>query len=90
MIDIWMNIVTAAGLSLAAWFAVTQLIKLSDQILGLLHYLHGYFEHRSEQIVRLQQRTIYEVKSITTPYNQRTTKPSAHQDARYIRRPRQS
>jgi len=31
-----------------------------------------------------------EAKPITTPYNQRTTKPSAHQDARYIRRPRQS
>lgn len=47
MIDIWMNIVTAAGLSLAAWFSVTQLMKLSNQILGLLPYLNGYYEHRT-------------------------------------------
>lgn len=90
MINIWMSIVTAAGIALAAWFSVTQLMKLSERILELLSYLHGYSRNRIDHIVRLQHRTIYEIKSIHTPYNQRTTKPSAYQDARYIRRPRQS
>jgi hypothetical protein len=52
-----------------------------------MSHLHSEQEYNIEQTIR---RTIYETQSVPTPYNQRTTKPSAHQDARYIRRPRQS
>lgn len=93
MIDIWMNIVTAAGLALAAWFSVTQLMKLSERILELLSYLHGYYSRQADYTLQLQRRTlraIYELERISTLNSQKTTRPSSRQDARYIRRPRQS
>jgi hypothetical protein len=51
-------------------------------------------DYNLKQALREQQynikKIIYETKPILTPNYKRTTKPSAHQDARYIRRPRQS
>ena len=92
MINIWMSIVTAAGLALAAWFSVTQLMKLSERILELLSYLHGYYSRQTDYTLQLQRRTlraIYELERISTLNSQKTTRPSSRQDARCIRRPKQ-